>query len=620
MPGRPKGTADRGASGAKLVPPPGAKRRAGVVAAGAGILIIVAALVAAPPLSRPVVERLATAWLRAHGADASVEVTALSDTALTARVRLGDRRDPDLTIDRLDVVYTLSGPWTGRGLDVTPRVVRLVRPRLRARLRNGALDLGQLTGLVEWVSHRPPTGQPLPDITIVDGQARLAAPGGILLVTGDGAYSDRRTLVFTGGLAPFRQVLPGVSVLGDGGVLEVVRQGPRLIAKAQLGATRLRRGSDNARVAALAVQSELPWPERPDRLAGPASLRLSVQGLSGVWRAHRLADGAFTAAIDGAVDATPARQRLTGAFSAAARASEAEGSGARAAGLMAGAALPRVELVHDGRSLSARSQGTVTLSVDRIAVPYGAVSGLKAAATLSDGTLALDKGAWSGHATLIGRTAGRGGAAAPLIRRLAGGLPVVGGARPYAGPLGAALKDVRISAPRWRLEVDGGRARLALAAPARLDAASGAALVLSGQGTLTASRGWRAAGAGAVALSGGGLPSLSLRMTDLVATPGSLQTTVRGHGAFDTGAASRAEASVDGRLVLGKGRLRLDLLQCAPLKAERIAAGGAVAQDVSLRVCPAAGPLVEASGALWRALGRVEGLRGDDAAHAVGLR
>ncbi len=591
-----------------------------MVAAAIILLVIVAALVATPPLSRPLVARLAEDWLRMHGADASVEITALSETALTARVRLGDRHDPDLTIDRLDVAYTLSGPWNGRGLDLTPRAVRLVRPRLRARWRNGRIDVGQLAGLIDWVRRRPPTGQPLPDVAIVDGQARLATPGGTLLITGDGDYADRRRLVFTGGLAPFRLVLGGAWVAGEGGVLAVERQGQRLTAKADLGATRFRLGTDNARLAALSLRSEVPWTDRPDRLTGPASFHLSVRGLSGVWSGSTFVDAAATSDLNGAVDATGERQRLVGVFKASVRAAAAEGSGARTAGLALDATLPRLDLVHDSRSLSVRSRGTVTLSLDRLAVRFGTGSGLSAAATLADGTLTLEDGAWSGRAALVGRAAGRGGATAPFVHRLVSGLPVVGGARPYAAALAAALKDVRFGAPHWRLDVHRRGARFALAAPARLDATSGAALVMSGRGELSGRRGWRARGAGAIAVSGGGLPSLSLQASELVAGPSGFQATLRAHGAFDTDIARGADAVVDGRLVVANGRLGFDLLQCAPVKAERLDFGGFVAQDVSLSLCPGAAPLVEASGSRWRALARVEGLRGDDAALAAGLR
>jgi hypothetical protein len=591
-----------------------------MVAAAIVLLIIVAALLAAPPLSRPLAGRLVENWLREHGADASVEVTALSDTALTAKVRLGDRRDPDLTVDRLDVAYTLSGPWTGRGLDLTPRAVRLVRPRLKARWRNGGIEVGQLAGLVDWARRRPPTGQPLPDITIVDGQARLATPGGMLLIAGHGDYADRRRLVFAGGLAPFRLVQGGASVSGDGGVLAVERQRQRLIAKADLGATRLRLGAEDARLATLSLRSDVPWTDRPDRMTGPASFRLSVQGLSGVWSGSRLVDAAATADLNGALDATGERQRLVGVLTATVRAAAAEGSGARIAGLTAGATLPRLDLAHDSHSLSARGRGTVTLSLDRLAVRSGAGSGLSAAATLTDGTLALEDGAWSGQAALVGRASGRGGATALFIRRLVGGWPVVGGARPYAGALAGALKDVRFAAPQWRLDVDRRRTRLALAAPARLDAASGAGLVLSGQGELTGARGWRAQGAGAVAVSGGGLPSLSLQASELVAGPSGFQATLRAHGAFETDIASGADAVIDGRLVVANGRLGFDLLRCAPVKAARLDFGGSVGQGVSLSVCPGSAPLVEASGSRWRALGRVEGLHGDDVALAAGLR
>lgn len=623
MAGRPTETADRRALGAKLVRPVGARRRrAAMVVATVLLLAIVAAILVAPPLSRPLVEQLAESWLRAHGADARVEVTALSPTTLTARVRLGDRNDPDLTIDRVDVTYALSGPWNGGKLDLTPSAVRLVRPRLEARLRTGSLEFGQLAGIIDWALRRPPTGQPLPDITIVNGQARLATPDGTLRLTGDATYSDRRqSLVVYGGLAPFRQVLKGAMVSGDGGVFEVVRRGRRLAASAQLAATSIERGAEAARVASLDIRSDLPWPERPDRLAGPAALRLSLQGLSGAWGTSRLADGGIVVALNGALNATRARQHLAGALTTAIRVAEIQGAGTRSAGFVAGASLPRLDVVDDAGRLSARSGGALTFSLDRIATANGAGAGLAATAKLDDGALTLDNGVWSGRAALAGRAFGRAGLAAPLVRQLVAGVPAVSGKRPFADALGAALHDMRISIPQWRLEVaDGRRARIALTAPARLNAASGATVVLSGHADLSTGPRWRAQGAGAVSVSGGGLPTLSLTGSDLSAGPGGLQATLRGHGALDTDFASGAEAEVAGRLALAKGWLRLDLLQCAPLKAQRLAAGEHVAQHVSLRLCPAAGPVVEAAGGRWRAVGRIEGLRGDEARLAIGLR
>ena len=618
MPGRPTGNADRRASKAK--PANARRRRAAGVAGAVSLLVVVAALVGAPPLSRPLAGRLAVAWLRAHGADAVVEVTALSDRALTARVRLGDPRDPDLTIDRVDVTYALSGPWSGRALDLTPTAVRLVRPRLRARLRDGTLDLGQLAGLLDWARRQPPTRQPLPDIAIVDGVARLTTPGGVLVLTGDGAYADRRRLTFTGGLAPFRQVLPGTTVSGDGGVVEVVRQGSRLIAKAELGATRVQRGADTAQVATLSVRSEVPWPDRPDRLEGPAGVRLTAEGLSGAWGASRLAGAAVTVTVEGLAEATATRQRLTGGLTAEIRAASADGSGIKTTGLAAGAVLRGLDLVREGQALSVSTRGTVTLAADRVIVPGAAGAGLSAAAILSGGSMSRDKEVWSGHATLVGRAAGRGGLSPPLIRRLVDALPLVSGARPFAGPVAAALGGMRFEAPQWRLDLDGRGARLALAAPARLDAASGAALLVSGQGALTSARGWRAQGAGGASLSGGGLPSLSLQASDLVAGPAGLQATLRGHGKLDTDLANGVGAEAGVHLVSANGRLRADLLGCAPVTAERLGSGDHLARAVSLRLCPGSGPLVAASAGQWRVTGRLESVRADEPHLALGVR
>src|SRR5207253_8436186 len=71
-------------------------------------------------------------------------------------------------------------------------------------------------------------------------------------------------------------------------------------------------------------------------------------------------------------------------------------------------------------------------------------------------------------------------------------LPIsISGERPYASAARAALQDFRISAPSWRLDLDQAGARMALAEPARIDAASGARLALSAHAAVSRGPIWR---------------------------------------------------------------------------------------------------------------------------------
>jgi hypothetical protein len=577
-------------------------------------------MLAAPRLARPVATHLAMAWLRDKGAQSAVEITALSGSTLTARLRVGDPRDPDLTVERVDVAYVVSWPWRGKELDVTPTAVRLVRPRLKTSLRAGGVDVGQLRGVVDWALRQRPTTRPVPAITVVNGEARLIAPGGTLVVTGGGSYAPSGRVAANLRLAPFRQVLRTATITGSGGPVTLLSHGPSLSVKADLADTQIQAGAEVARASDMALRSDLPWSPRAGRWQGPAAVDLALRGVSGAAGASMVEEANVLVAMRGDLDAATPRQRFVGAVSLSAGAQRAAGSGVAADRLAAHATLRSVELVHDGPTASGRAAGTLTLSLDRLAGGYGAADGLAVSATFPEAAARLRDGGWSGRVGLAGQMSARGRLAPRAARGLAAALPTVGGSRPFAAAVARSLGgEVRLSAPQWRLDVGSQRARFALVTPARLESGSGATVVVNGQGAVTLAPDWRAAGAAAVSLAGGGLPSLVLGVSNAAISPRSARADLRGRVALDEEFARQAQATAEGRLTTGNGGLRLDLTGCAPLRAASLGVGGAMATDLALRLCPGPGPLLQVAGGRWRAVGRVEGGQGDDSGRKVGL-
>ena len=205
-------------------PPPGPPKvkrplaRRAVVGVGAGVAVV--AVVAAAVIGgglyvarERIAVNLAQRWLGEHGAAGSaVEVQGLSLGGFTAKVRIGDPKDPDLTVDKMTVNYAVSGPWTGEGLNVHTHAVRLVRPRLKARLTGGVLSFGALDGVIKAILQLPPTKDPLPDVTLEDADARLVTDGGTVRLHGAGSLRAGALTALQGQLDPFHLALNGAKI------------------------------------------------------------------------------------------------------------------------------------------------------------------------------------------------------------------------------------------------------------------------------------------------------------------------------------------------------------------------------------------------------------------------
>ena len=76
-------------------------------------------------------------WLRQQGVESSFDIHSIDAGAFTGSMRVGPRRNPVFQADRVEVAYDLTAPWAGGPFKVSPRAIRIVRPRLRATLASG---------------------------------------------------------------------------------------------------------------------------------------------------------------------------------------------------------------------------------------------------------------------------------------------------------------------------------------------------------------------------------------------------------------------------------------------------------------------------------------------------
>ena len=592
-----------------------------IYVAGAVLLIVVIVAAAVEIAPRPVAASLIRDWLKARGARATITVAALTDRGMTAGLIVGDPHDPDLSIDRVEIAYSLTGPWNGQDLGLTPRSVRLVRPRLRLRLVNGAPDFGTLNGVVRWVQAQPPSRQPLPDLTIDDGRVVLLAPGGVLRLDGRGLFASRRSGSLTGRIEGFRQLSGGVVLTSAGGPIQLNGDGRRVTGHVALGPTTAHAGNRRLDVAALDLTIDLPSPDASGRWRGPMRVDLTAAGAKAVAGSGVADHGSLRAHLSGALDANAESQSLTGAGAVDGALATVTGGTLRGRDLVATLTLPTMALLRDAKRISAHATGAARLSMGRLATNSVAGSDLSVRAMIAKVWLVMPNGAGlDGGASLVGQVAGRGGVAPAEVSWIVAALPLVSGERPYAAPLAAALRDFKVLAANLKLDVAGGRGRLVLATPARIDTASGARLTLSGQGAFTPGPVWLATGSASLALEGGGLPTFALAADNGQATPAGAQAHVAVQARFTSGPIKDAAMNLQGHLRAASGHVSLNLDDCGLFSARRLGSGGQVFDAVSLRLCPGAGPLVDATSTGWAARGLIQALRGDAKGPAAGVR
>ena len=591
----------------------------GVVAGGTLVGVVIAGL--GVYLARgPIAASLARHWLSDHGVASAIEIQGLSLTGFQGKLRLGDPADPDLTVERLDVGYVLTGPWDGRALGLRPRNVRLVRPRLKLRLADGKLDFGALDRLVRELEQRPPTAETAPDVTVEDGQVLLSALGGTLRSRGSGAMRAGRLITLEGRVDPFHLTLGRARLDSAGGAVHAVGIGSRLVATVDFGPTSVltRVGASSAAKAALTIN--IPYPSDQERWGGPARLKLSAGGVAASIGAGRVEGGNASLDVEGAVEANARSQRFVGVARASGGVALIKALGSTTRDATARMDFTRFAFSHDAHLLSVSGDGRAALSAAHVDAAGRELSALDGALRVHGLDVRFRGGAPRVVGVLDGRLAGDGALGAPAARRLAQTAPLISGEAAYASATERALRAFHFEAPAWRVALDAAGGDFSLGIPLRVKASSGANLTLGGRMSVSARGTPTMEGVADFALGGGGMPSLGVQMSRWSVSPAGFQADMAAQGAFDALAARGARVEVKGRATMADRIARFDLAECAPVTARSLAFEPNAVGDFAARICPGGGSLIEAGPAGWRARGRLEAVAGAMPGLAVDLR
>ena len=585
--------------------------RRAILIVAATLAALVAIVVAIDSQRTVIAQRLARDWLSKHKVAARLEVRSISLTGLSAHLSVGDPADPDLSVERIDVGYALTGPWTGAALGVQTGSLRLVRPRLKLRLVDGRIDFGAVKPLIDEIAKLPPGRAP--DVAIEDGRVVLLTPGGQLAARGEVTLRTGNLEKLDAKVDPFRVTVSGVSLRGAGGAIRFAHRGSALVAAMDLGPTGAIIGANQATASKVTLNGEFPYPTNGGRIVGTGRLNLIATDVAAFARKDRATGGAVTIALDGALDVTTARWLFNGHGSASGHLAAVGVQNARAQDLVGRLELAQLSLAGAPGGLIARGAGQANLSGRGL--DAGGVSGVIQSMTiqLRGGQAAMQNGRTTVSALVDGTLAGRGVVDVATARRWTQGIPDAA----TAAAAQRALRAFRYAAPRWRAELSDRGGSFMLLTPLRLDAESGAHVSLAGRAGGNSSR---FLGSGDMTVTGGGLPALRVQLANAVISGTDAQAELAAAGAIDTPTLQGVRLQVKGRLASSGARVTLSLAGCAPLSARRLAIDQNAVTDFAAALCPGAAPLIEVSRQGWRAEGRLQGVRGDMATIAADLR
>lgn len=620
-------------------PRPAARRVGGVVrrlllVAGV-ILCVLAIIVALTWLNRRAVTRqVLVGWLEREGVPADVDIERIEMDGVVARVRIGDPRNPDVTIERVEVDYAIGSPWSKQGLGVTPTRIRLVRPVARVSLRGGKLSLGSLDPLVKKFTGRPPQPDSRSPLVLVErARVRVDTDYGPANILGDARVEDGKLMRLVARM-PATALRSGdrLDARDLGAAIDLTTAGDRVALRLTASAASAVVPGAQGRRVNLILTGDLPYPDlktrrgdgrarldlalTADRLAaGDSAARgvdahLLFDGTTAGWIEAFRIGGQTTADVradrlEGAVAGQGARLRLTDAATVLDRTGDGFGwrvegpaqvSAARIAGAGlegSGVRLSAARLVVGGRGAAMEAQGGLALAADRLAMDDLSLTGARGAVQLdmvADGAVRIDaqgslwaaRGAWP----LFG---------APARDDIA-----------ELGEMKRALSAFAVDIPAFTLATGDTGTRLTLDRPATLTPANGGVLTLRPAATPLFSAGRGQQGGGALSLTatrGQGLPEAAFDIPRWSLTPSGFTATLDGRAALDFDLARGITLQTRGELTSANGRLTYAAADCIPLTVERLELDENDVTDVSGRFCPSDRPLFAVADGAWRADG-----------------
>ncbi|MNH55784.1 Dicarboxylate transport [compost metagenome] len=608
--------------------------RTALIALLIGLLLLVV-LAAALYLNRRAAAReLLTGWLDRKGIDADVEVERLEMDGFVGKISIGDPRNPDFKVERVEVDYALGMPWSRTGIGVTPNRIRLVRPLARASWKDGKFSLGSLDPLVEEFMARPPRpDQRAPLVIVEGGRARIDTDYGPVQMLADARIDDGRLMRLNARLPAASLKSGDTEARGLSAVVDLTTTGDRVALKVEAAADRFAVAEAGGTAARLNLTGDLPYPDLKKRRGdGRAVLaaRLTADTLSAGGVESRKTQAMFD--FDGLTEGWIETFQILGKGQTRVRAQQVSGDGLAARG--ADLALNRADIMvkRGQRGLEWRVASPAVIRLDSgsaagtrlsraVLTSDGLTAGGRDAAFEMQGPLALSAGELASGDLKLSQTRGRleldlvrdgvtrmsatGALSAARVSWPGLGAPTRDDL-PEMAELKRALNAFALDAPGLRLSSGSAGTEMVLTRPVTARPANGGLLTLSPARTplFTAEPGQ--SGGGALSLTaqrGGGLPEARIAVPSWTLTPGGFRATLDGQAALDFGPARNIALSTKGELASHGGRLTYTTSDCIPLSVERLELGENDVTDIAGRFCSADGPLITVANGGWRAQG-----------------
>jgi hypothetical protein len=619
------------------------------------VVVILIALAALYLNRRAAARALLTGWLDEHGAQSEVEIERLELDGVTARVRIGDPKDPDVVVERVEVDYALTLPWSKAGPGVRPERIRLLRPVLRARWADGKVSLGSLDPLLEAFTGQPPRPDARgPVILVEDGRVRLTGEGVDVTARGDARLNDGKLMRLRLEVPPGRLNLrrpDGTRWTAEGlaGRLNVITTGDRLAVRLEASAETAGLGGGaspmGGRDLVLSARGDLPYPDLKTRRGdGRAVINAGLRGARLEAGETGLEDFGLDLDFDGAVKGWIETFSIEGLGRSALRAARATGPDldGRDLRLELQPSQVRVGLSDTGRAgrgVDWRVNGPARLTLasgraGELALTQATVTatsfeaGGRGGAFEATGPLALSAAAGRFGDLELRGVQGQGdldltrdGA---LLLRAAASLRSSGGSWSLLGvptrddpaelaEMKRALGDFAVDLPRLRLLAGSAGTEVRLDRPATITPRNGGRLTIApAAGPLYAAP-VGAPGGGALMLTaerGPGLPEARVSVPDWRLTAEGIEARLEGRAALDYDLARGLTVETKGLLRSAAGVTGFAADGCTVFTVERLELDENDVEAVAGRLCSSGRPLVELREGGWRADGRLEGLGG----------
>lgn len=602
-----------------------------------GVLLVLTALLY---LNRRAATReVLIGWLEQQGIEADMQVDRLELDGLTARVRIGDAADPDVTIERVEVDYAIGAPWSKGGIGLTPTRIRMIRPVVRASVRNGKLTFGSLDPLIERFTGRPPRPDSRGPLVLVEAaRIRLDTGYGTAIILGDARINDGKLMRLTARMPATAFRSGDTEAAGLQAKVDLTTTGDRVALRLSAATDRASLPGFSGETITATVVGDLPYPDLKVR-RGDGRARLDMQV-----SASRLAAGEASArdadlnlTFDGQTTGWLEAFRIDGSSTVDLRAARMEGPVASAAAVRLRLSEAGTTVTRDPRGLgwslaggavvsAARASGAgldgqvLTLASNRLTIGgHGGAVEANGPVVLSAARLARDE---LNLTSVQGRAdfdlVSDGGlriTATGSVRSARGAWPLFGAPSdddvPELAEMKRALSAFAVDAPGFDLSTGHSGTRLNLTRPATLRPANGGVLTLRPAATpiFAAARGQ--AGGGALSLTatrGQGLPEAAFAIPAWRLTPSGFTATLDGRAALDFGLARGIALQTRGELSSSGSRLAYVAARCIPLTVDRLELDESDVVDIAGDICPVSRPLVSVAEGRWRADGALRGL------------